>query len=356
MPSSPVLTAIDLFSGSGGVTTGYKAAGLRILAAVDLDSKSRATFAANHPDVPLFDDDLLQLNPQTLLERVGLKSGTLDILTACAPCQTFSSLARKNRKKVDPRNQLVERIADFAETLAPRAVVMENVPPLLKDPRFLRLVKRLRIIGYGVRFEVLDAAEFGVPQRRRRLVMIAIRGVTDEAVPMLDSKNPHLSRFCVNRTVRDAFRSLRLKSRNDTLSQPRRNLPTIVAQRIAAIPRNGGSRASLPETLKLHCHKALYGIRHTEAGNVYGRMILDEVAPTLTTRCVTPACGRYVHPCENRPITLREAAVLQTFPVNYRFEGGTMAIQAQIGNAVPPRLAEAIAVLVSETLNRISLD
>jgi DNA (cytosine-5)-methyltransferase 1 len=85
-------------------------------------------------------------------------------------------------------------------------------------------------------------------------------------------------------------------------------------------------------------------------------MTLDEVAPTLTTRCVTPACGRYVHPWENRPITLREAAVLQTFPVDYRFEGGTMAIQAQIGNAVPPRLAEAIAVLVGESLKKTSMD
>lgn len=179
-------------------------------------------------------------------------------------------------------------------------------------------------------------------------MMIALKGVRDSEVPCLDPSNPTLDRFKGKRTVRDAFRLLRRRRAVDHLGEPRRNLSEIVAKRIAAIPKNGGSRSSLSDELALSCHKSM---TRKAAGNVYGRMALDDVAPTLTTRCTTPACGRYIHPWEDRPITLREAALLQTFPVNYRFEGGTMAIQAQIGNAVPPRLAEAIAVLVSDALS-----
>ncbi len=351
--SAKLLKAVDLCSGPGGVTTGYKAAGVRILAAVDIDSKSRATYAANHPEVKLFPDDLANLAPEHLLEIVGVKSGELDILTACVPCQTFSSLGRKNRKEDDPRNRLVERVGDFVRAIAPRAVVMENVPPLRDDHRFIRLVERLRCLGYGVWHGVVDAARFGVPQRRRRLVLIALLGVKDEAVPALDHRHPLLLKHCQGKTVRDAFRLLRRRRTGDRLSKPRVDYPDIVAERIAAIPSNGGSRTSLPAELELSCHVALgKRERKNSAGNVYGRMVLDDVAPTLTTRCTTPACGRFLHPWENRAITLREAALLQTFPVDYRFEGGVMSIQAQIGNAVPPKLAEVIAILVRDALER----
>lgn len=346
-------TAIDLCSGSGGVTTGYKAAGVKILAAVDIDSNSRATYAENHPEVKLLPDDLARLDPESLLRITAVQVGELDVLTACVPCQTFSSLGRKNRKEDDPRNRLVERIGDFVDKILPRAVVMENVPPLRGDCRFARLVERLRIMGYGVWHDVVDAAKFGVPQRRRRLVLIALRGFADEEVPALNPEHPLLRNRCEERTVRDAFRLLRHRRDCDVLSKPRLNYPKIVADRIAAIPLNGGSRTSLPAELELSCHSGLgKKDRNTAAGNVYGRMTLDEVAPTLTTRCTTPACGRFLHPWENRAITLREAAILQTFPVDYRFEGGIMSIQAQIGNAVPPKLAEAIAIIVRDALER----
>jgi DNA (cytosine-5)-methyltransferase 1 len=349
--------AIDLCSGPGGVTTGYKAAGIKVLAAVDIDSNSRATYASNHPEVRLLSDDLADLEPAHLLKIAGINPGELGVLTACVPCQTFSSLGRKNRKKDDPRNRLVERIGNFVEDITPRAVVMENVPPLRDDYRFKRLVRRLRCMGYGVWHDVVDAAKFGVPQRRRRLVLIALKGFPDEAVPALDHEDPLLRNHCEERTVRDAFRLLRRRRDGDVLSSPRLNYPKIVADRIAAIPLNGGSRTSLPAELELSCHGELgKKDRKTAAGNVYGRMALDEVAPTLTTRCTTPACGRFLHPWENRAITLREAAVLQTFPVNYRFEGGVMSIQAQIGNAVPPKLAEAIAIIVRDALERSAQD
>ncbi len=344
---SDALTAIDLCSGPGGVTTGYNAAGVRVIAAVDTDGNARSTYSSNHPEVLLLADDLAVLEPERLLALVGLARRELDVLTACVPCQTFSTLSRGSRRDQDPTNRLVERVADFAELLLPRAVVMENVPPLQGDRRFRRLVARLRAAGYGVRHSVVDAADFAVPQRRRRLVMIALRDRVDEEVPRFEPDHPLLGRFRRRRTVRDAFRRLRHAKRDDPLARHRGKYPAKVARRIAAVPKNGGSRTSLPADLQLACHARTGS---SVAVNVYGRMALDDVAPTLTTRCTTPACGRFLHPYANRAITLREAAVLQTFPVDYHFEGGSMAMQAQIGNAVPPSLAEAIAIVLRDAL------
>jgi DNA (cytosine-5)-methyltransferase 1 len=232
------------------------------------------------------------------------------------------------------------RVIDFVESIKPEVVVMENVPNLAANHRFQSALRRLRNLDYGVRCAVIDAADFGVPQRRRRLILVALRGVSDQAVPALTKEAP--SRRV---SVRQAFSRLRTVTAKDPLHRPRTDYPELVAQRIAAIPADGGSRSSLPPELRLECHKRLATDSHA-SGNVYGRMKWDEVAPTLTTRCTTPACGRYLHPQENRAITLREAAVLQTFPIDYRFEGGVMAVQAQIGNAVPPTLAREIAMIV----------
>jgi DNA (cytosine-5)-methyltransferase 1 len=339
------LTAIDLCSGPGGVTTGYKAAGIRVLAAVDIDRFARETYAANHPEVKLRSDDLATLKPHDLLRTSGLRRGQLDILTACVPCQTFSSLAR-NAAPRDPRNRLVLRVAAIAERLQPRAVVMENVPQLMEDRRFHLLVGKLRKMGYGIWHDVVNAADFGVPQRRRRLVMIAIRGAQDKDVPQVSTSNPALHRFKLRRTVRETLRAVREGAdKGDALARPRTNYPVLIAKRIARIPFNGGSRHSLGKSLELACHSRING-----ATSAYGRMKYDDVAPTLTTRCVTPACGRFLHPRANRAITLREAACLQTFPLEYVFRGGVMAVQSQIGNAVPPLLAQAIASVVQAAI------
>jgi DNA (cytosine-5)-methyltransferase 1 len=186
-----------------------------------------------------------------------------------------------------------------------------------------------------------------VPQRRRRLVLIALREKRDEEVPKLVPSHPVLRGLRRRRTVRDILRLVRTRSMRDPLARARTRFPALVAKRIAAIPPNGGGRTSLTPELQLACHTELGA---SGAGSSYGRMSYDDVAPTLTTRCVTPACGRFLHPRANRPITLREAACLQTFPLHYTFKGGTMSLQSQIGNAVPPRLAKAIALVVADAL------
>jgi DNA (cytosine-5)-methyltransferase 1 len=328
------------------VTTGYKAAGLQVVGAVDIDADAVATFAANHPDVCLTRHDLLTLDAKKFRRSLKLGRRRLDILTICAPCQSFSSLSAKHRRRNDPRNGIVSALTTFVEVFKPRCVVMENVPLLATKRRFKDLVRGLRRAGYGVRFDVINAADFGVPQTRRRLVLLAMHGVRESEVPKLTPQHPAIRRRVARRTVRDTLSRVRPRA-GDVLSRTRK-YPQLVARRIAAIPKDGGSRASLPEDLRLDCHTK--SSDKTACGNVYGRMRWDDVAPTLTTRCTTPACGRFLHPTKNRAITLREAAVLQTFPADYAFTGGHMSISAQIGNAVPPKLATLIGLVVSAAL------
>jgi DNA (cytosine-5)-methyltransferase 1 len=225
---------------------------------------------------------------------------------------------------------------------------MENVPQLAKERRFKLVVARLRKRKYGVWFGIINAADFGVPQTRRRLVLIALHGVKDEDVPALVTDHPVLRRRVARRTVRQALRGV-ARLRRDELNR-KRKYPVLVKRRIAAIPRNGGSRSSLPRRLQLECHKR--NEDKTACGNVYGRMRWDDVAPTLTTRCTTPACGRFLHPDKNRAITLREAACLQTFSRRYVFMGGYLSKEAQIGNAVPPKLARAIGLVVKAAFRK----
>lgn len=229
---------------------------------------------------------------------------------------------------------------------------MENVPGLIHDLRFKRLVARLRRLQYGVWFGVVRASEFGVPQTRRRLVLIAIKGKKDRDVPRLAPTHEALSgKHLKAPTVRSVLKRVASHAAGDDLHKPRTTFAKkTVATRIANIPRNGGDRKDLPPHLRLQCHRELSKRRASGSRNVYGRMKWDDLAPTLTTRCVTPACGRFLHPQANRPITLREAATFQTFPLQYRFAGAPGSVEMQIGNAVPPKLARAVALVVKHEL------
>ncbi len=352
MTTPPPLIAVDLCSGAGGVTTGFREAGLNVVAAVDFDKNARATYELNHRHSKVLSDDLLLLSPRGFLRKIGRRKGSIDILTACVPCQPYSSLGSKSEPKNDPRYKLVGRVGDFVKTLAPRALVMENVPGLLHDLRFRRLVARLGRLKYGVWFGVVRASDFGVPQSRRRLVLIAIKGINDAEVPRLTPTHVALSgRHLKAPTVRSVLKRVASYAASDALHKARTAFATrTVATRIARIPRNGGDRGDLPSHLRLQCHRELSKRKASGSRNVYGRMKWDDLAPTLTTRCVTPACGRFLHPQANRPITLREAATFQTFPLRYRFSGGAGSVEMQIGNAVPPKLARAVALVVKHEL------
>ena len=322
--------AIDVFSGCGGTTQGLKDAGFRVIAAIDNDSLAVETFRANHKRVKVWDDDIANLKAQDILDHHGLKRGELDLLTACPPCQAFSALPRLNgRRRVhNPVSKgLMFQYLKLVKAIYPKVVLIENVPQLLNDYQFKKFRATLRKLGYIGRPSVFNAADFGVPQRRRRVIFIASRiGLIDYAAPSEDAEA----------TVRDAIKAL---PRPGKSGDPLHDLPETrsvkVAKIIAQIPKDGGSRKSLKRQLK--CHKHFDGFK-----DVYGRMAWNKVSPTITSGCVNPSKGRFLHPSQNRSITLREAALLQSFPAEYQFslERGKFAAALMIGNAFPPRLVK----------------
>ena len=337
------LTAVDLFAGAGGATQGLVAAGFRVLAAVENDPAAARTYAANHPLVRLCTKDIRLADPAELLGDLRLRPGQLTVLKSCPPCQAFSTLG--NRRPTD-RDDLVLEVWRFVSELRPKCVMLENVPGLRHDVRLHMLIRRCRAIGYGFRHYVVDASEFGVPQRRRRLIVIGALGVSRNRFPdsLLDALPPSFDRS--RRTAGDALAAILATDQTpDPIHRHRRLKPRTLA-RIRHIPV-GGDRFDLPERYRLKCHKHLQKRNATAS---YGRLRVDEPAPTMTSRCTTPACGRFIHPTENRGLSLREAALLQTFPRWYHFEGGYGQVERQIGNALPVKLAEALGLVAARVV------
>lgn len=331
-------TAIDLFAGPGGLTLGLKDAGFSVVAAVESDPLAVATYRLNHPEVRVRAADIRTVDPTTLMAELNLEAGALGLCAGCPPCQGFSSMRTLNGKVDvdDARNDLIGEYVRFVRALEPRAIMMENVPGLMRDARFATAVAELVELGYpadtGAR--ILNALDYGVPQRRRRLVLLCIRNGS----VVFPAPSP------TRRTVWDAIGDL--PAPGDS-GDPLHDLPESRTARVQAIidaiPKDGGSRRALPATQVLECHKGFDGFK-----DVYGRMHWHRPAPTITGGCHNPSKGRFLHPEQPRAITLREAALLQGFPPSYEFslERGKLAAAAMIGNAVPPPLAAAQAAAV----------
>lgn len=333
-------TAVDLFCGCGAVTAALKARRFRVVAAVDNDPVACESYRRNHPSVVLYEKDIRRVDA-THIRSSLLKRRNLDLLVVCAPCQPFSS---QNKKKgADARARLILSAVRFAEILKPKVIFFENVPGLARG-RFsdvlAELKSRLCKLGYvlGDPNEV-DAGDYGVPQRRRRCVLLARRWKEPPALPA--PSTPEGKRITVRRAIRRLSPlAAGQQSRNpeDPLHFARAH-HRIALKRLQAIPKDGGSRSALPKRLRLACH----GDDDKSFSDVYGRMAWDDLAPTLTTGCTDVTRGRFAHPSANRAITLREAARLQTFPDSYSFAGCAQQIATQIGNAVPVRLVDALA-------------
>jgi len=330
-PKAP--TAIDLFSGCGGLTAGLVSAGFEVVAAVELDERACDTYQLNHKNVRLYRKDIRKVSPKKLMEELQIEKGELGLLACCPPCQSFSRIRKLNRVRAakDKRNALIFDVVRFARALSPHSIMLENVPGLAKHYRFDQFCKKLESLGYKGAFKVLDAAEYGVAQRRRRLIYVASKSGVPELAKAMPSK----------KSVRNVIRQL---PRPGKSGDPLHDIPTIhseeVRDRIRNIPKNGGSRADLPRRLQLECHKNSDGFK-----DVYGRMAWDDVAPTITGGCFNPSKGRFLHPSQNRAITMREAAMLQGFPRRYKFDvkHGKSAIALMIGNALPPPFIAAHA-------------
>jgi len=351
MPSAdPRPTAIDLFSGAGGLTLGLEKAGFRVVAAVEVSEKVSETFKANHPLVTLLTKDICNVSGKDILDAAGVES--IDLVAGCPPCQGFSKLTDKYDKE-DPRNRLVLEMARLIVELKPRTLMMENVPGLAQrgKPLLDAFLVTVRSAGYQVDPQVLQLANYGVPQSRRRLVALGGLGFAVSMPTPTHSRsgNPKekLARW---RTLKDALSGLndppvtfRMAKRNGGPQKYRwhviGDLSELTLDRLRVV-KAGASREDLPTRLRPDCHKS------DDAGfeNVYGRMSWDRVAPTITGGCTSPCKGRFGHPRQLRTVSVREAALIQTFPRSYKFVTDEMGTACDmVGNALPPRFAQIAA-------------
>lgn len=333
-------SAIDLFCGCGGLTQGLKKAGFHVIGAVDIDPLAIETYKANHPEVATWKADIGKLKVAVIKNKLGLNKGCLDLLAGCPPCQGFSTMRTLNGAKriSDPRNDLLKEFQRLVEELKPRAVMLENVPGLAKDRRFSAFCQRLKQLGYTGQYRILNVAKYGVPQRRRRLIYLA----------GLNGKIDFASEAKITHTVRDAIAFLPPAGNSgDPLHDLPENRSKKVKDLIKKIPKDGGSRTDLPDEEQLKCHKKCDGFK-----DVYGRMAWNEVAPTITGGCFNPSKGRFLHPTKNRAITMREAALLQSFPRKYEFPNlrSKIDIALLIGNALPPEFIRRHALQIAKTL------
>lgn len=340
-----VLTALDLFCGAGGLTLGLKQAGFDVLAGVENQRVPAATYRLNHPDVHCFEKDIREIGAVALLKTIGLKRGELDLLAGCPPCQGFSTLRtrKKSNAVADDRNDLLFEFLRIVEAVLPKAIMMENVPALAQDNRMKTFLKRISVLGYKVgrkNVRVEDASEYGVPQRRYRMILLASKiGQVESA----DKSETITVRKCL-----DAVQLAPVGEAGDPLHDHVPNRSPHVKEIIRNIPKDGGSRISLPEHLVLDCHKK----KKSGFRDVYGRMSWDKVSPTMTGGCGNPSKGRYLHPEEDRAISLREAALFQTFPADYRFDltEGRGKVALMIGNALPPEFIRRHAIQIAKSL------
>jgi DNA (cytosine-5)-methyltransferase 1 len=344
------LFVADLFAGAGGITEGFRRAGFVPAVAVEFDRWAARTYAANFGDhvlaSPIEKVSVRKAGLSLYWKGLGLEGDVveietpeIDVLVGGPPCQGFSPLGRMNDWEFsDPRNKLWKHYVRVLDAVAPKFFLIENVPEILKSEEYQRLLRHVERLGYKVAADVLNAAEFGVPQNRRRAIIVG----SSLGKPYL----PTASIFEL-RSVRDAIGDLPLEP--DGLNwHVRRNPRPMSLERYKCVPE-GGNRFDLMRSrpdITPRCWKR----KKTGSTDVFGRMWWDEPAPTIRTEFFKPEKGRYLHPTANRPITIREAARLQTFPDDYIFVGSNVQVAKQIGNAVPVTLAERIATHIRSKL------
>lgn len=336
-------TAVDLFCGCGGMTAALKARHFRVVAAVDFDSVACRSYRSNHPSVHLYEQDIAAVDPANIHSL--LRNRRLDILAVCSPCQPFSQQNRSSRP--DDRAELLLSSIRFAQVLSPRLILFENVPGLTRR-QFAPLLDDLRCGLTAAGYELgepkeLNAADYGVPQRRLRCVMLARHGGDVPTFPA--PTTPDGNRVTVAAAIGGLPTLASGEADKEDALHFARQHQSIALERLRHIPKDGGSRDALPARLRLDCHR-----NHSGHPDVYGRMRWSEVAPTLTTGCTDVTRGRFAHPRDDRAISLREAARLQTFPDNYRFSGSAREIAAQVGNAVPVQFIEALTPILRAAL------
>lgn len=364
--SSP--TAIDLFCGCGGLAAGARDAGFDVLAGVDSEPKYMSTFTKNFGMSASIGADLSELEPEVLAARLKLKREQLGLLVGGPPCQGFSkNVPRRSRFMEDQRNLLVLRFLRFAEWFRPRLILMENVAEMKSgfDQAYSEeIVEVLTKSGYAVTHAVLNAADFGVPQRRRRAFFVGIRDGIEVQLPSPTHRAPGASIDLFGSpnhvSVWDAIGDLPPLQHGEGIERLRYPIPPKSAYQRWVRSSNGEVRNHVSRTLqplqfqRLAALKPGQGLKdlppelRTKGGysGAYGRLTKDMIAPTITRWVFHPGSGRWGHPVDTRTLSIREIARIQGFHDDYVFDGTFLRQAGQLGNAVPPLLASKVLEFV----------
>jgi len=329
--------AVDLFCGAGGLTRGLLDAGIEVKKGFDIDSRFKETYEKNNPGVSFNSKDVSCITKEDILNGIDLEKNYF-LLAGCAPCQPFSTINKQDLEEDDRKSLLLE-FGRLVEQTKPNFIFIENVPGLATGKGkkiFDKFRKKLDNMGYNFVYKIIDAKNYGVPQKRKRLILIA----SDQS-PINFSKETHgnsnsLIPYVKVRDVISHYPVIRDGSKHkNILNHETRSLSKTNKMRMSLIKKNGGSRKDLPVNLRLKCH-----VKHKGHTDVYGRMSWDNIAPTLTCKCTSISNGRFGHPTQRRGISVREAAALQTFTDNYIFYETITLNTLMVGNAVPPLLAK----------------
>lgn len=346
------MLVVDFFSGCGGTSCGFREAGCKIVAGIDNDMDAASTFALNFPEAIVYTDDIRDIRTDALRPVIGSNSERL-LFSACAPCQPFSKQNRQ-KKHGDSRARLLDEFGRFVTAYLPDYIFIENVPGIQKDTaegrplkRFLATIKKL---GYPApRIEIAAALHYGVPQWRPRLIVLASRHASP-TFP-LATHGQEEGRVPYS-TVRDWIGDLPpLEAGAQDPHDPDHRAARLSQKNLDRIRKTpeGGDRRNWPESLQLECHRKM-SVESGASGHtdVYGRLTFDKPASGLTTRCISYSNGRFGHPVQDRALSLREAACLQTFPRSFKFVGSLNSKARQVGNAVPPLLAKRFGIHLLE--------
>lgn len=343
---------IDSFCGAGGLCLGLIKAGFDILYSFDIEAKAIATIKANpkyFKNHKAETRDIYDIEPSELLNSLNLKPGELDLLAGGPPCQGFS--VQRIGGDLDERNHLVEEYINKVIAIRPKIFILENVPGIEgkrgKDI-LSRALAKVEESGYFIHEKILDAQDYGVPQRRRRVVIIGER--KDHESPLFEYPEPQEYKITVREMIAHLPEPPEDGSEHPNFSLHRRD--RLSAKNIARLQalKPGQGRDFLPFELLADCHKVSSNVIGHR--NVYGRMPWDDVSPTITARFDSFTRGMFGHPEQNRSISLREGAMLQTFPVDFVFVGNKVEVARQIGNAVPVAMAMAVGLQIIKCLDK----
>jgi DNA (cytosine-5)-methyltransferase 1 len=344
-----MIKAIDFFCGAGGLTRGLLDADIKVLVGIDIDPRLRETYEANNWPSQFRCVDIKAINIQHLRTELGITNKDRTLYAACTPCQPFSTL--NQRQGADNRKELLISFAEIVQTAPPDFILVENVPGLNtaygKDiyQRFIKMISKAGFKEENVYAEFLDANDFGVPQTRKRFILLASRH-GQILKPKRATRRPTVQTVLRKYPlIIDGGKSERFPNHESRKLQPHHK------RIVKAVPKDGGSRRDIVDTsILLQCHQDNPGAHK----DVFGRMAWSEPSPTLTCRCADVYCGRFIHPEQDRGISLREAAALQSFPDDYVFFGNFQHIMKQIGNAVPVKFASRLGQAIIDTTSHLT--